>query len=735
MRCLIMLALCTAFAGLPARADEDTWAFPGRTAPDGETVLNLRSLNEPVAGQDGFVRLAEGGNGFALGNGRPVRFWAVSCGVSGDDLPEAAPWLASLGVNLVRICSSSDAPATLNPKQAGGDMMQADARAIDKAHRMVAELRKQGIYTMITPYWVAKGSDVTGWGIDGYTGKNGGMNGLWGLLFFNEKLQAAYRTWMKQLLASENPYTGIPLARDPAVAMILLQNEDSLLFWTVSKMAAPQQRILGGKFAAWAAERYGSLDAAFQAWDGARVDGDDVDAGVLAFYHIYEATRDQAGGKAVRVGDQVRFFAETMRRFNEETERYLREELGCRQLILAENWKTADQRRLLDAERWSYAANEIIAKNHYFAGIHQGRRAGYRIDKGDLFYSRSVMTNPRALPVNMKHVEGHPHMITESTWVSPNRYQSEGPFLVSAYMSLTGLDGFVWFASGAGYENALPQGPRKWMVGQPMIAGMFPAAALAYRRGYLQEAEPVIREERRLEDVLLAAPPAISEESGFDPGRDEGSQETLSEAGEADPLAFLVGPVRTRYDADATRTQVLDLSQFIDAEAQVVRSATGEVAFDYGRGVCTVNAPRVQGACGFLGERGEVSLTDVKIACGNDYAAVLVVSLDGEPLARSGSVLVQVGTTARPTGWTTVPQSFTPKNADAPVDGERIENTGRGPWRVANTRLRVAVANPDLAEAVLVDPSGRTVTKIPARRVGAALEIDLPPDSMYVVIR
>ena len=186
MRCLIMLVLCTAFAGLPARADEDTWAFPGRTAPDGETVLNLRSLNEPVAGQEGFVRLAEDGNGFALGNGRPVRFWAVSCGVSGDDLPAAAPWLASLGVNLVRICSSSDAPATLNPKQAGADMMQADPRAIDKAHRMVAELRKQGIYTMITPYWVAKGSDVTGWGIDGYTGKNGGMNGLWGLLFFNE---------------------------------------------------------------------------------------------------------------------------------------------------------------------------------------------------------------------------------------------------------------------------------------------------------------------------------------------------------------------------------------------------------------------------------------------------------------------------------------------------------------------------------------------------------------------
>jgi len=732
---LAAVILCCLALAPAATAQEGTWAFSDRTAADGERLLDLRLLNEKVAGESGFVRCSEDGNELLLGSGRPVRFWAVSCGASGERLPETARWLAGLGVNLVRICSSSEAAATLNPKEPGSNPMQPDPQAIDKAHRMVAELKKHGIYTMITPYWVAKGSDVTGWGIDGYTGKNGGTEGLWGLLFFNERLQAAYKEWMRQLLTGENPYTGIPLARDPAVAMILLQNEDSLLWWTVSKIQAPQQELLGKKFAVWAAARYGSLDGALVAWGGAALKGDAPGRGVLAFCHIYDATLNQTGAKAARVNDQIRFFAETTRAFNAEMQRYLREELGCRQPIIAENWRTADQTRLLDAERWAYCANEVVAKNHYFGGIHQGLRAGYRIDKGDLLLHRSVLENPRALPANMKHVEGHPHVITESSWVSPNLYQSEGPFLTAAYASLTGLDGYVWFASGAGYDNEMPHGPGKWEVAQPMLAGMFPAAALAYRRGDIRRAEPVIREARRLDDVLSRVPPLICEDSGFDPNRDAGSSGVLSETGRVDPLAFLVGPVRTRFDGEPDRTRVDDLSGFIDHGAQTVRSATGEVALDFGRGVCTINTRRAQGVTGFLKQLGGLELGDVTIECENEYATVLVVSLDGKPLAEAGSVLVQVGTTARPTGWTTVPRTFTPKGASEAVDGERIEENGKGPWRIENTRIDLTLRNPATREAILVDPSGRAVQTVPVARAGELLKLTLPPDCMYLVLR
>ena len=42
---------------------------------------------------------------------------------------------------------------------------------------------------------------------------------------------------------------------------------------------------------------------------------------------------------------------------------------------------------------------------------------------------------------------------------------------------------------------------------------------------------------------------------------------------------------------------------------------------------------------------------DLTIDCDNEYAAVLVVSLDGLALGRSKRVLIQVGTSCRPSGW------------------------------------------------------------------------------------
>ena len=66
----------------------------------------------------------------------------------------------------------------------------------------------------------------------------------WGLLFFEPALQRAYRAWLRELLLPPNPYTGVPLAREPALAILQLQNEDSLLFWTVDAIkGAARQRL------------------------------------------------------------------------------------------------------------------------------------------------------------------------------------------------------------------------------------------------------------------------------------------------------------------------------------------------------------------------------------------------------------------------------------------------------------------------------------------------------------
>ena len=124
-------------------------------------------------------------------------------------------------------------------------------------------------------------------------------------------------------------------------------------------------------------------------------------------------------------------------------------------MINAGNWRTADSIRLNDAERWSYTANEVLAVNTYYSPVHLGPDRGWRIDKGDRYEDVSVLLNPRAFPLDIKQVVGHPMMITETHWVPPVSYQSEAPFLAAAYQSLTGVDVLT------GSPPARPNGPTR----------------------------------------------------------------------------------------------------------------------------------------------------------------------------------------------------------------------------------------------------------------------------------
>jgi hypothetical protein len=161
-------------------------------------------------------------------------------------------------------------------------------------------------------------------------------------------------------------------------------------------------------------------------------------------------------------------------------------------------------------------------------------------------------------------------------------------------------------------------------------------------------------EQRSLEDLWTQRLPLIAEEAGFDPNRDTGSISPRSNVKTyVDPLAYFVGPVRTVYGGDPTKSYVHPkLNTLIDRKKQTVRSITGELLLDYGKGISVLNAPKAQGVTGFLkAAGGKFSTRNLQITSGNDYASLLVVSLDRQPLNVSKRVLVQVGTTLRPTGW------------------------------------------------------------------------------------
>jgi hypothetical protein len=732
---LLLAGACLSMVAT-ARSDEqrESWVFnPARDAFAAAALCDLSHLNEKAAGEHGFIRLSPDGNSFVRGDGQPIRFWGGITGVSKiarerraqQPLIYHARFLAKRGVNVVRVFAS------LQPKEEGSRVTDVDAAELDMIYRTVAAMKRAGIYAVISPFWASMAHLQKSWGV-----ADPGVDNCAGLLFFDPVMQRGYKAWIKRVYADVNPYTGVPLAQDPAVAMIQIQNEDSLLFWTVQSIKGQAMRNLCKLYGNWLLKKYGSMEKVRASWQGYAHPDDDFSAGKPAIFIVWELTqaarnqKGEKGGRAARLSDQAEFVGQLMFDFNREISRYLREELGCRQLINAGNWRTADQVILDDVERWSYTASDVVGKNHYFSGLHNGVNANWQIRSGQTFTSKSFTKTPQSSPLCVRQVVGHPFIISEGLWVPPSRYQSEGPIIVAAQSCLTGLDAFLW--SGTLVED-WDTPSVKWTFAVPMTLGQFPAAALMFRKAYLQEGPIVVHEERRLQDLWDRKLPLIVEEGAWDPNRDTGEMApgTPFKAG-IDPLAYLVGRVEVKFGGDPTKSTANGLTSYIDTARKRVRSATGEIDNDLIHGIYRINAPKAQGVTGMLKKAGLQELADVKIASSNEYASVTVVPLDDKPIATSARLLVQIGTTCRPTGWKEEPVRISTN--DGPVEGSRILDAGKLPWRVEQMHGALGIRNASISKATALDPNGMAIFDIPIWKGNGEIRIKLPPNALYVCL-
>ena len=753
---LLWLAALGLTAALHIHAQ--TWPFsPPRDTFSAESLLDLRSLNEGIAGETGFIRTNTNGD-FVRGDGQTLRFWAVNTNVANHtgsarplwlqgppDLTWHARFLAKRGVNMVRLHQQLSPDLKSTPSAAFADINESERDAI---WRTVAAMRKEGIYTTLSPYWASAMKFAPGWRMAG-----GPNQSATGLLFFDSTLQAAYKVWLRKLLVEKNPYTGIALADDPSLAILQLQNEDSLLFWSVGNIKGPQRQALERRFGAFLNRKYGSLDGAEKAWKGAS-DADDVPQdGRMALLNLWELTqvikswpllgdlRDLRGGKAVRRADQTEFYARTMHEFNTDMVRYLRKELGVKQLINVGNWKTGSTALLNDAERWSYTPGEVDAVNVYNGGIHKGQYNGWAIVTGDQFTNESILRTPQLLPINLKQTQGRPMLLTEGNWVMPNNFGAEGPFLISAYASLNGVDAYYWFSTGdegwtppQSANGHLPNSQGKWIFATPEILGSFPAAALAYRMGYVARGAPVLQETRTLPDLWQRKPPLLSEATSFDPNRDSGDTAAIGTRSTGlSGSAFLVGPALTSLgNSDATASQVADISAWVQGGS--VRSNTAQLVWDSQKGFCTINAPKVQGVVAHFAGNPSHQLDDVRFTATNVFGAAMAVSMDGAPLAQSGRILLQYATQSRPNGWRETPGTIVLEGGQS-VAGFTVQSVGQSPWQVQRARLDVEIRNPRLKSATELDMNGLPVRALELQRTASGVSLRFPSAAMYVVLQ
>jgi len=537
---------------------------------DSDAVLDLRYLNEDYAGMYGFVR--RDSLNFVLGNGKPVRFWGVNvssnnAAQSRESIDYLARKLAKLGVNIVRyhspIFDDREDPANV------------DTEKLDSLFYLISAMKREGIYTMLSFYFPLWFSIQPHYGIPGYdTIEN---KKPFALLTFDERMQQIYKSWAGHLLNTVNPYTNTTLAREPAIAIVEIINEDSYFFWTFTRQNIPDihWKKLEMIYGDWLVSRYGSLEKAFAAWGNSKHEDDDITTNRAGLYEAWHMTTQgsQSGGpdKTKRIGDQVRFLTEHQRKFYDSIIRYLRDDLGYGGLISPSNWHVTDGPMLDALERYTYTAGDVIDKHGYFGGKHEGDGASYSVREGHTFESLAAVNSPEQLPLQFIQIDGYPHTISEIGWTNPNNYRSDATFLSSAYGSLQGVDGFFFFAVGSNFVSDTHIG--KFAVCSPVTANTFPATALQFRRMDIKESEDVVYQILELEDLYAMKGSGASAAEALDELRKmdipEGNKVTGA-INKLDPLSFYAGRVMRTFGKEPEKSTQLDLTKYIDRQKSTI---------------------------------------------------------------------------------------------------------------------------------------------------------------------
>ncbi|MCC7490872.1 MAG: hypothetical protein IT204_00915 [Fimbriimonadaceae bacterium] len=221
--------------------------------------LDLSFLSPEPAGAHGPLRAR--GEELVDGRGQVVRLFGSNlCDLHVMPPPELvtpiAARLRQLGINFIRLhyYDFTTAPDGL----LAADRQSLDPTKLDQMDRLVHQLLQHGIWIDLNLH-VARG----------YVGLPPGWDRMGkGIDQWYEPFIASQERFARELLTHRNPYTGRSYAREPGIAIIELNNENSIFSGQERYHTLPPavRTPLEQAWATWLRQRYGSREALQAAW-------------------------------------------------------------------------------------------------------------------------------------------------------------------------------------------------------------------------------------------------------------------------------------------------------------------------------------------------------------------------------------------------------------------------------------------------------------------------------------
>ncbi|MDF3067724.1 MAG: hypothetical protein K0R38_3325 [Polyangiaceae bacterium] len=620
----------------PVGYDTQNWFAYHGTDPQKRrgTALDVSRLLSAPAGKHGPVQRR--GEEFVVGN-KPIRFWGVNL-VAGANFPthaeadHTAELLAQLGVNMTRHHHMDAAWSQPNLFGNAGGTLKLDPEALERFDYFVAALQKRGIYQFIDLLVHRKLGEQ-----DGALAPTDLTAGLKIEGQFAPQLIQLQEQFVEQLMGHENPYTKRRYAKDPAVALVEVINEDSL-FWIQREgefaIATPEYRaLLAKQFSEWLGRHVpGGRGALATRWAPDEKGGKGLEASEDPARGNVDAVVQFGGDDPKRLSraratDTLRFYYDTVLAYYRRIQEKLGQ-VGYRGLVTGSNhWVETPIDLYVNAQL------DFVDRHAYWA--HPNGGWGYNTE---ISWEPGSLLKDAGLGVvgslATRRVRGLPYTASEWQTSAPNDYRQEGVLVMGAYGALGNMNPIQFaFSHGAGRRaDAIDRLSSNFdVIEQPTMLGAWPAVSLLFHR----------------RDVSLAKQEAvlgISDAQVFDP---------LFRAGPPKELARL-GRTGVGFGPGGQTEQQLQQLVAASIKDGVARANDGELVHDANRGTLQVDTARTQAFAGFKPAQ-KVTLGNVALQLESPFSVVILTALEEQPIKSAKRLLLTALGNAVNTGMTLAP--------------------------------------------------------------------------------
>ena len=597
---------------------------------------DVRFLLSAPAGKAGFIRVA--GGHLVTPDGKRFRIWGVN--VTGwtpgsallppkQDAKIYARALAQLGVNCVRFQfldltkqqhrAAGSIPVTYTPS----GLLDADAPTsqvmdpgqLDRLDYLVYQLKKNGIYVdfnLNVGRRYKKGDDVRDYKLIGVAKA---------ITEFDPRLIQLQKDYARQLLTHFNPYTKTRYNDEPAVSIVEIVNENSLLeFWQRNWLrgklvpGAPRFQLdLTPYYKAMLTRQYNSwLQATYSPAELGRLR---KLAGLSAGKPFAITQRQDFDSTPAPVFyAEAAFFNHVESSFLQNMRSYLKQTLHVKSLIMG----TADHTYFIPGMPLLRANSKMD-----IVGAH-----GYWQHPAITVHRNTPMVDDplHSLPVLLSRstMADKPFIVSEVNEPFPSDYEAELIPILAAYGAFQDWDGIFIYS----FE---PKVTGLWrpVIGDhfdisedPVKMAQMPVGALLFLRHDVAAAKRIVERTYSTQQVDESMRLPQSFMPYFTPGF---------------PL-FL--PLE-----HGSRIRCLDCQPtqgFHDEPSNPFRSDTGQLAWWHSRakgGLVTIDTPRSTALVGFVSAYG-AGTSHLSADVENVFCAITLSSLDGKPLSTSSLMLL-----------------------------------------------------------------------------------------------